>query len=1002
MIRHAIVWTRSNLWAGIRQVVVLVSWAAVYLVVLLAAFAGVIKVASGWDAVVVTSGSMSPTLRIGDVVFIDDHPDQMLGQRTVITFERVGGDDGLVTHRVFETLAADESYVTKGDANPTPDADAVHRDDVVGVGRLVVPFLGLPVVWAEDGNTTALAALGVLALAAMAAVVMSFRRGRDSQSDAGDRFSSTAQRGIGRVRLVVALMIAMQLLIEGRQFQFDALGLNRIQTLLTALLALGAISLIGNYRSRSSSGSRAQRLAMVELVGDTLVVVFFVAASGSTGIGWVLMALPIIEAAIHFRLTGAFIHWMVMCGLTTGAFFWTSVDAGTPQSVVIDDLGQLVDRLGVLLLVVIPGSYLAEQLLGDVLTQRRATRRAHERSRIIEHVTEAGQEVTRLGGELFESLVRATMALGFDAADVWVGNPTGGWKPLATDDEAGRLLPRPGDSGSALRAEDLDMSEVAIDVDDPYHEEYEALADAGAEVLVRITLARQGDVHIVLRAAAVRSTDDPASQIMALRLLSGQAAVALQNERLVTELRQTHAELEHQALYDPLTGLANRAHFVGLLGEALRNDGELHQETSVMFLDLNGFKAVNDRLGHNAGDELLAAVGARLVAAVDGRGLVARLGGDEFTVLLDEEYESYVVDEIADAVHLALSEPFDIADDRARVGASIGIAYSEPYIGVSEMLRRADVAMYAAKGKPGAWRTMTYQVELDENERRSERLANDFGAALKAGQLHMAYQPILDAVAGSMVGVEALIRWIHPELGSVSAPAILDTAEVTGSVDELNAWIFKTSLTDVASCDAEPFIAVNVSPHEVELDTLVDNMLAALATSGVPPSRVVVELSERMVAEARGSIGNVNRLTALGLDLALDDFGQGQTSLAHLRGLPITYLKLDRLFIQHAGESSEDRQVLESVVGLAHDLGFSVIAEGIETPDHHAIVTHAGADLVQGYGLHRPMPIADLRELLHDTASSDGTSRSTEFGTADHPITTAALPAPLADAERVG
>ena len=203
-------------------------------------------------------------------------------------------------------------------------------------------------------------------------------------------------------------MVAMQLVIDDRQFQLEAVGLNRVQTLSVALLSLLSISLLGRYRSSVTSRSKARRLAMLELVGDTLVVVAFVAASGGSGIGWVLMALPIIEAAIHFRLTGAFVHWMLMCGLVVATFFWINVSSGTPQHLLMDDLEQLVDRLGVLLLVVIPGSYLAEQLLGEVLTQRRETGRARERSRIIEHVTRSGREVTRLGGDLFETLVDST------------------------------------------------------------------------------------------------------------------------------------------------------------------------------------------------------------------------------------------------------------------------------------------------------------------------------------------------------------------------------------------------------------------------------------------------------------------------------------------------------------------------------------------------------------------------------------------------------------------
>jgi signal peptidase I len=992
---------RSNLWTGVQQLVVLISWAAVFLVLLLAAIAGLIAVTTGWDSVVVTSNSMSPTLRAGDVLFLAEHPDEPLGQQSVITFERSAGAGELVTHRIFETLADEQSYVTKGDANPTPDTDVVHQSQVVGVGRLVVPFLGLPILWMAEGNTAALAALAALALAALTAVVLSARH-QPRRADDTDRFSSSAQRGISRVRLVVGLMIGMQLLVGGREFEFEAIGLTRFHTVTAAIVALAAISFIAGHRTRRAGTSVGRRLATLELAADTLVVVAFVAASGNSGIGWVLMALPIIEAAIHFRLTGAFIHWMVMGGLSVGAFLWKSTNSETPQSVIITDLEQLVDRLGVLLLVVIPASYLAEQLFGDVLTQRRATQRARERSRIIERVSDAGRDVTRLGGDPFETLVRATRDLGFDAVDVWAGNPKDGWRLLAEDRTAELALPSPGEPGSALRDQDLSVAEVAIDIDDPDSEAFAGLALTGAEELVRMTLTRRDEMYVVLRAAALHTSDDPTSQVMALRLLSGQAAVALQNEQLLSELKQTHDELEHQAMFDALTGLANRARFVGLLAESLRHDGDEHEGAVVLFLDLNGFKAVNDHLGHAAGDELLAGVAARLVSAVHGRGVVARLGGDEFTVLLDEGSEPLRADEYADAIHLALVQPFDISGEFVRVGASIGIAHSEPFITVSEMLRRADVAMYAAKGANGDWRTVTYRIELEENERRNERLAQDFDQALAERQFNLLYQPIVETVTGSIVGAEALIRWSHPELGAIAAPTIIEVAEETDNIDELNAWIFDTALNDIATCcrpcGVEPFVAVNVSPRELSLTSLSANMESALATSGISPSRVVVELSERIVAEARGSIRNVELLTEMGLALALDDFGEGQTSLAHLRGFPITYLKLDRLFIEHAGDSSTDRKILGSVAALAHDLGFSVIAEGIETTDHHTIVAEAGAELAQGFGLHKPMPIDDFRELLAVAVvapftEADGEDDSSVHGTS--------FPPPIPSAERV-
>ncbi|NND76137.1 MAG: signal peptidase I, partial [Ilumatobacter sp.] len=621
MINAAREWIRSNLRTAIWEVATLVSWAALYLVALLAAMASVIMIAGTWDPVVVTSGSMSPTLRAGDVLFIEQHPDDLLGQQSVITFERAAGDGELVTHRIFEVLSDEQAYVTKGDANPTTDSDTVHRTDVAGVGRMVVPFLGLPLVWSAEGNTSALISLAVLLLAALTVTTTSVLRSRHDRADDDRKFMSGDQRGIARVRLVVALMIGMQFFVQDREFDLDAVGISRAQALVASLACLGAISLLANYRSRRAVGAAARRLATAELTGDTLVVVFFVAATGISGIGWVLMALPIIEAAIHFRLTGAFVHWMLMCGLTIGVFFWTQSSVGTPSSVVIEELGQLIDQLGVLLMVVIPGSYLAEQLLGDVLTQRRETEKARARSRIMEQVTEAGHDVTRLGGRLFDVLAQSSVDLGFDASDTWIRTHTNRWDLLASAGSPDLRLPAPGHPGSALQENDLALAEVYIDASDPDPDQFTALDEIGMATIIRITLSASDRVHVVLRVAASRLSDDPASQIMALRLLCGQASVALQNEQLLSELRETHAELEHLAMRDTLTELANRAQFVKWLGEAIADVNPTHPAHTVMFLDLNGFKAVNDRLGHLAGDDLLRYVGQRLVDAVGDRGV---------------------------------------------------------------------------------------------------------------------------------------------------------------------------------------------------------------------------------------------------------------------------------------------------------------------------------------------------------------------------------------------
>ncbi len=980
-----------------RESVVVVGWAAMYFVVVLAAMAGLIAATTGWDAVVITSGSMSPTLRPGDVMFVDEHPDGLVGQQAVITFER---DDGeVVTHRVFQTDAAESSYITKGDANESPDSDVVRRDDVIGVGWLVVPYIGTPVIWLMEGNTAAVLALALVAFMAVIVVAVGSRRTEndDEAAETDERFSPTAQRGITRVRLVVALMITMVLVVDGQGLVVGAIGLSTTAVVVAVLAGLGTVSLIAAYRSSRTSGAVARRFALVELAGDTLVVVFFVAAAGTSGVGWILMALPIIEAAIHFRLTGAFVHWIVMSGASIVALVWTNRVVGVPQSVAIDNLEQLVDRLGVLLLVVIPGSYLADQLLGDVVTQRRATSIARNRSQIIERVNDAGRDVARLGVDLFPTLVEATLGLGFDVADCWIGDPVGGWRPLASSGDTDLSLPEPGERGSALRPHDLGTREVFVDTGDPDHDDAASLSLVGLGAVVRITLAVQDSTYIVLRAGARRLTDDPASQAMALRLLSGQAAVALQNEQLISELRETHTEMQHRARFDSLSGLANRAHFVDALDHTLQQDDHDHTRTSVVFLDLDGFKAVNDQFGHLAGDSLLGMVADRMTSAVGDRGLVARLGGDEFTVLL-VGHDPEVCDEVAEHIHDGLGAPFEIAGDRVTVGASIGIAHGEPAVATSEMLRRADVAMYAAKQDGGRRGTRRYDAALHELGRRTLQISAAITGAIERDELRIVHQPIVATTTGELVGVEALIRWTHADLGVVEPPEILDAAESADCVDALNAWIFRTALDEIASCttfdSSLPFIAVNVTPSELELESLTDNMNAALATSGLDPSQVVVELSERIVADSLGTSGNVERLLSLGLRLALDDFGEGHTSLAHLRGLPISFLKLDRLFVQHAEESAEDRTILRSVVGLAHDLGFEVIAEGVENIEQHTIVTKAGAGLAQGFGLHRPMPIDELRRVLARSSSEamDFDDLTSPIGIGSHD---AAFPPPV-------
>ncbi|MGI9607704.1 MAG: signal peptidase I [Acidimicrobiales bacterium] len=960
---------RKNIRASLKPIASLLAWIHVYLLALLGAWIVIVMLTTGWAPIIVTTGSMTPTLRPGDVVMVDDHPDDgLLGQRTVITFESPGGDGELITHRVFETLPAAELYITKGDANQSPDSDRVSPTQVRGVARLVVPLVGLPVVWTQEGNIAAVVATVILSAGSLAMAISSIQsRSPKRPATDGSRASELADRAIRRVRFLVALMIASQFFLDGGRFETAALGVSRVQLLVFAVAGLAGINALSSWATANVSVP-TNRIATIELVGDTTLVILLTTATGGSGIGWVLIALPIVEAAVRFRLAGALVHWMLMTGITLATRLWILERDNTPVNGVVEELERLLDQLGVLLLVVIPGAYLAEQLLNDVVLQQRHTEDAVERGQLLERVAEVGHEVNRLGTELFQLLTDSAVHLGFVCADVCVRISDDEWRVLAASGPERTIsLPPPGEVGSALRHSDLSLIEVVIDEGEPTLAEFMPLAERGLGTLIRFVVADEDHTIIAVRAGATLTSQPSAGSVEALRLLCGQATVALQNRQLIQELQDAHVELHHQATHDSLTSLPNRAHFLEKLSTGLESPIPEHRH-AVLFLDLNGFKAVNDTLGHDAGDTLLEMVGERLVHSVGDDGFVARLGGDEFTVLLEPVADSRDAMEVASKIHRSLVEPMRLETDTVRVGASIGIAFAEIGLDQSEILRRADAAMYAAKAGESSTRITVYHSGLDEEERRRGRLAAEFKKALDQNELNLHFQPMVSTSTGRVVAAEALLRWNHRELGAVNTPTILELAETSGRVDELNAWIFEHGLGAVRSCnlrpDADFFMAINVSPTELESEALLQNIGDALLLTGVSKDRLVVELSERIVADTAGDIPNIEALRALGLRLSLDDFGEGRTSLAHLRGLPIDQLKLDRLLVQQACLAESDRIILDSIVGLAHSLDFIVVAEGIETEEHRRVVEEAGADLLQGYGLHRPMPFGDLRTLL--------------------------------------
>jgi diguanylate cyclase (GGDEF)-like protein len=498
----------------------------------------------------------------------------------------------------------------------------------------------------------------------------------------------------------------------------------------------------------------------------------------------------------------------------------------------------------------------------------------------------------------------------------------------------------------------------------------EPLPGTWARAVVPADLA-EGLTHLgqVGLGVLVAGVADAHGWMVALLLLPGGSAyVALAHH--VRLRREAEARLVHRAYHDPLTDLPNRARLLERLGQALARAGRRGEPVAVLFLDLDRFKLVNDRLGHAAGDRLLAAVGQRLQRCARPGDTVARLGGDEFTVLLDGLADAAEAERLAAAAAAALEAPFALDGHEVAVSASVGVAVAEPGRGVSpaELLQDADVAMYRAKAR-GKARFEVFAPAMGEGVRARAALAADLRRALERVDLRLAYQPVVDLATGRVVAVEALARWEHPTHGEVAPAAFVPLAEETGLIAPLGRWALGEACRQARAWQetvaAPPAVAVNLSPRQFQQPGLVEDVAEALRASGLPPRLLSLELTEgAMVADADEAVAILRQLKGLGVGLAIDDFGTGYSSLAYLQRLPVDRLKVDRRFVAGLGRDAGDDAIVEAVVGLAHTLGLGVVAEGVETAEQAARLRELGCRLGQGFYFGRPQSAEAVRALL--------------------------------------
>ena len=573
------------------------------------------------------------------------------------------------------------------------------------------------------------------------------------------------------------------------------------------------------------------------------------------------------------------------------------------------------------------------------------------------------RERTRAEQELIRQAVLSAHRTGegrfravFRNAALGIGVVDGGGRVLEVNERLARILGR---DAAAVRGRGIDEFK---DADDDAE-----FCDAVRDLLAGRRGHYSADRRFTGGDGTVTWTRMQASTV---RAADGSVELLIMMFEDITEQRRMNQRLLHQATHDALTGLPNRTMLLESLSELL-DSAKPGERVGLAFLDLDGFKGVNDTLGHEAGDRLLAEVARRLSQATDAdRHLVARMGGDEFVILVPRTMSSADVTDVAKAALVALQEPIILDGRRLSVTASLGLveraaAGAKPV----ELLRAADMTLYWAKFD-GKARWALFDEERNEREVARYALSQALPTALEHGELFLEYQPIVDLTDGNTYAMEALVRWNHPVRGLLGPGEFVSLAEETGVIVALGRWVLRKAVQDAANWPAAPdgrrvAVAVNVAVRQVNEPDLCADVAEALDTAGLPPELLQLEITETAVMSpgesGRPALETLRALADLGVRIAIDDFGTGYSNLAYLHRLPASTLKIDYSFVQALTQPSANghdsaEAIVTSLITLAHACGMTVTAEGVETPTQAAILRGLGAERAQGFLYSRAVP----------------------------------------------
>ena len=691
---------------------------------------------------------------------------------------------------------------------------------------------------------------------------------------------------------------------------------------------------------------------------------------------WALLIIVVIEGAIRAGLLGAISTWAGSSVAYVIREIWTS----HTYSYIPFRIDSITYRLGIVLIVAAATGYLARNLRTRVDEQRTSREDSEQRAGLLHTVAGAARTMTTPDPEgVLKVVVDAAIELGFDASTIALIDPNSATFRLAVSRGVrGDLAAREYTiEGSLVRAvlDRRDSVTITSDMERPGHVD---IAELGIKAVVACPIWVGIDIEAVMLAASTTHFEVSAVERESLDLLSLQAGAALTNAHRFRERKELEKQLEYEAFHDPLTGLANRALFLDRLDHCLERKERNQSPTALLFVDLDGFKRINDSLGHDFGDNVLRAVARRLHDKRRVGDTVARWGGDEFTILIEEPRSEQAAVETASRIIEDLRPPFKVQERDVYVTASIGIAYGMPLPGSGlDFLREADVAMYRAKEQGGSGYEAYTPTMLQTAQKRMD-MELELRRAFETGAFSVEYQPAVSIDTRRIVGLEALVRWNHPTLGRVLARDFITLAEERDMIGRLGTWVLDAVGKQIrAWVDAHPAwpfvpVAINLSPKELRQADFVDQVKSVIDRYKLEPERLAFEVTERALIDTDETVNHLSALRSLGMQLAVDDFGLGYSSLTYLKRFPFTVMKIDQSFVAGVTHDPSDQAIVRSLLTLAKDLGIAVVAEGVETPEQLEYLREMGCDYVQGYHIHRPLLPDGVVELVMGTTPVPG------------------------------